>query len=234
MRQLLSHASGVPEHTTESLFAAVLADPARTWTPLEALAFATGPMSNPGHPVMDYSNSNYSLLGLLIERGHRADIRRGGSPRRPRRAGRPDGRADRGTPEPTAGRAGPLRQCRARRAVPAQPGAGHRRRSRGRCRRRRTHPGHLGVPALRRTDPSTGPNRGNSPHRSPGLRTGHHDRFRAGRDRPARRTPRRHQRILHPAGRRSHPPMSIAFLTVGAAGPALTDLIEQVLRTLTA
>jgi len=28
--------------------------------------------------------------------------------------------------------------------------------------------------------------------------------------------------------------MSIAFLTVGAAGPALTDLIEQVLRTLTA
>jgi len=68
VRQLLSHTSGVPEHTNQQFFAAVLADPTRTWTPQEALAFATDPITDPGHPVMAYSNSNYLLLGLIIEK----------------------------------------------------------------------------------------------------------------------------------------------------------------------
>lgn len=68
VRQLLSHTSGIPEHTRESFFAAVLADPTRTWTPQEALAYATGPITDPGQPVVEYSNSNYLLLGLIIEK----------------------------------------------------------------------------------------------------------------------------------------------------------------------
>ena len=69
VRQLLSHTSGIPEFIdNESLFAAVLADPHRSWTPREVLATVTAPVTDPGRPVLDYSSSNYLLLGLLIEK----------------------------------------------------------------------------------------------------------------------------------------------------------------------
>ena len=37
IRQLLAHRSGIPEHTDGELAPAVLADPARTWTPADVL-----------------------------------------------------------------------------------------------------------------------------------------------------------------------------------------------------
>jgi len=68
VRQLLSHTSGVPEYLTPALMDAATSDPTRSWTPLEALGYATDPPGDPGSPLMDYSNSNYLLLGLLIEK----------------------------------------------------------------------------------------------------------------------------------------------------------------------
>ena len=43
------------------------ADPTRSWTPGEALAYATGALTDPGPETHNYSNSNYPLLGMLIE-----------------------------------------------------------------------------------------------------------------------------------------------------------------------
>ena len=73
VRELLSHTSGIPEFDTGTAFDnAVFADGTRRWTPREALGYATGPVSTPNeHPVdpaAGYSNSNYLLLGLIIEK----------------------------------------------------------------------------------------------------------------------------------------------------------------------
>ena len=67
VRQLLSMRSGVPEHTNDTFFAAVTATPSKSWTATEALAYATGPPMPPGTEFA-YTNSNYLLLGLLIEK----------------------------------------------------------------------------------------------------------------------------------------------------------------------
>ena len=40
----------------------------RSWTAEQALTYVTDPPGLPGSPVMSYSNSNFLLLGLLIER----------------------------------------------------------------------------------------------------------------------------------------------------------------------
>ena len=68
VRQLLSHTSGIPDIFTPDLVDAVDADPTRSWTAGEVLAYVKAPVNPPGPPVMSYSNSNYLLLGLLIER----------------------------------------------------------------------------------------------------------------------------------------------------------------------
>ena len=68
VRQLLSHTSGIPDIFTLDLVDAVDADPTRSWTAGEVLAYVKAPVNPPGPPVMSYSNSNYLLLGLLIER----------------------------------------------------------------------------------------------------------------------------------------------------------------------
>lgn len=69
VRQLLSHTSGVPDFDADpAFFAAKDADPNRHWTTAEVLAYATGPIKDPGGKEIDYSNSNYLLLGLLIEK----------------------------------------------------------------------------------------------------------------------------------------------------------------------
>ena len=68
IRQLLAHRSGIPEHTDSELAPAVLADPARTWTPTEVLDLvADQPHDFAPDERFAYSNSNYIVAGLLLE-----------------------------------------------------------------------------------------------------------------------------------------------------------------------
>lgn len=67
VRQLLSHTSGIPDFVTADFVDTQDSNPTRSWTAEQALEFATDPLTPPGLPVMSYSNSNYLLLGLLIE-----------------------------------------------------------------------------------------------------------------------------------------------------------------------
>jgi D-alanyl-D-alanine carboxypeptidase len=69
LRELLNHTSGLYEYTDEPAFSqAVFDNPERTWAPLEltALAFAHPPYFAPGSDY-HYSNTNYILLGLVVE-----------------------------------------------------------------------------------------------------------------------------------------------------------------------
>lgn len=75
VRQLLNMTSGLPEFTdTDQMSDVIAADPGRTWSPQDALAIAFDPAATrpPGteEPVRGayhYDNTNYVLLGLLIE-----------------------------------------------------------------------------------------------------------------------------------------------------------------------
>lgn len=68
--QLLTMRSGLYGYTNDPGFAQTLdTDPAKVWTPQEvlAIAFAHPPEFAPG-TAYDYSNTNYALLGLIVER----------------------------------------------------------------------------------------------------------------------------------------------------------------------
>jgi D-alanyl-D-alanine carboxypeptidase len=76
LRQLLQHTSGVRNYTATAAFEAVFGGPAdvarlrdRTWTPRELLGFLDDPslLFEPGTDWR-YSNTNYLLLGLVVER----------------------------------------------------------------------------------------------------------------------------------------------------------------------
>ena len=68
IRQLLAHRSGIPEHTDGELAPAVLADPARTWTPADVLELvADQPRDFAPGTQFAYSNTNYIVAGLLLE-----------------------------------------------------------------------------------------------------------------------------------------------------------------------
>jgi D-alanyl-D-alanine carboxypeptidase len=71
LRQLLNHTSGIFDYTDDPTFlSAVLANPARVWTPQEliALGAAMPRLFAPGAADRwDYSNTNYLLLGLVAE-----------------------------------------------------------------------------------------------------------------------------------------------------------------------
>jgi D-alanyl-D-alanine carboxypeptidase len=75
LRQLLNHTSGIFNYTEEPGFIqAVLADPLREYTPRQLVAIATAhpPVFAPG-TSWSYSNTNYIVLGLVVERvTHRA------------------------------------------------------------------------------------------------------------------------------------------------------------------
>jgi D-alanyl-D-alanine carboxypeptidase len=69
VRQLLDHTSGVFNYTDdEDFFAGILADPTRVYSPAELVAVATAhpPYFAPGDDWY-YSNTNYILLGIIIE-----------------------------------------------------------------------------------------------------------------------------------------------------------------------
>jgi D-alanyl-D-alanine carboxypeptidase len=69
LRELMSHTSGLFDYTADTDFGnAVLANPARTWTPHELLAYGLrhAPLFAPGSSY-SYSNTNYILLGLVAE-----------------------------------------------------------------------------------------------------------------------------------------------------------------------
>lgn len=74
IRQLLNHTGGVPDDLPPVLAALLAGDRLRVWTPQELVAYAAGqPRTVPG--VWAYSNTDYTLLGMIIERvtGHRLE-----------------------------------------------------------------------------------------------------------------------------------------------------------------
>jgi D-alanyl-D-alanine carboxypeptidase len=69
LRELLSHTSGLFDYSDDPGFSqAVFDNPERTWAPLEltAFAFKHAPYFAPGGDY-HYSNTNYILLGLVVE-----------------------------------------------------------------------------------------------------------------------------------------------------------------------
>lgn len=68
VRMLLSHRSGLPEWDSPTVEPTAARNPARIWQPTEFLdlAAAQPPMFSPGARYT-YSNTNYTLLGLIIE-----------------------------------------------------------------------------------------------------------------------------------------------------------------------
>ncbi|MCA2216403.1 serine hydrolase domain-containing protein [Jidongwangia harbinensis] len=88
VRQLLQHTSGVANYPNTPSFRAIYHSEAaivrmrhRTWTPPELVAFAAGVplLFEPGTSWM-YSNTNFVLLGMVVERvtgaGYAAEVRR--------------------------------------------------------------------------------------------------------------------------------------------------------------
>ena len=68
IRQLLDHTSGLRDHLTASaLDKAVLAAPTVHWSVERALGYVGKPVAAPGARFY-YSNTNYVLLGLIVER----------------------------------------------------------------------------------------------------------------------------------------------------------------------
>lgn len=73
LRNLVNMRSGLPDYVTPEWEAERLTDPDRQWSPQELLAVAwTHPPVFPPGSDWDYSNTNYILLGLVIEQvtGH--------------------------------------------------------------------------------------------------------------------------------------------------------------------
>jgi D-alanyl-D-alanine carboxypeptidase len=69
IRQLLAHRSGIPEHDDGELAPAVLADPGRSWTPTDVIGLVVNqPRDFPPGSKFAYSNTNYIIAGLLLER----------------------------------------------------------------------------------------------------------------------------------------------------------------------
>lgn len=69
LRELLNHTSGVFNYTEDMDWGnAVLANPMRAWTPRELVAIAVAhPALFPPNTEFSYSNTNYILLGLVVE-----------------------------------------------------------------------------------------------------------------------------------------------------------------------
>jgi D-alanyl-D-alanine carboxypeptidase len=67
IRQLLGHTSGLFDYFQNPAYARqVFANPARSWTPRQILKFVQAPVCAPGS-CFRYSNTNFVLLGLVVE-----------------------------------------------------------------------------------------------------------------------------------------------------------------------
>ena len=68
VRMLLNHTSGLPEWLTEAVILQIVEEPSRIWGDEEllAIAFEQGMLFEPGD-AFAYSNTDYTLLGLIIE-----------------------------------------------------------------------------------------------------------------------------------------------------------------------
>jgi D-alanyl-D-alanine carboxypeptidase len=70
VRQLLNHTSGLYDYLDNQLISRVAREPQRIWVPEELLAYAVeqGAYFDPGQPGRwRYSNTNYVLLGMIVE-----------------------------------------------------------------------------------------------------------------------------------------------------------------------
>ena len=68
LRQLLTMTSGLPDYLDDAYLADALADPVVVQNPLTALSYAYGERQVfPPGQGFDYSNTNYLLLGLILE-----------------------------------------------------------------------------------------------------------------------------------------------------------------------
>ncbi|MET0397523.1 MAG: serine hydrolase domain-containing protein [Longimicrobiaceae bacterium] len=70
VRMLLNHTSGIEEHVENTAFqAAIRADPDRVWEPAELVAYVLGrPALFPAGEGWSYADTNYILLGMVLER----------------------------------------------------------------------------------------------------------------------------------------------------------------------
>lgn len=70
VRMLMNHSSGIPNHADdEKFFKALAANPDRTWKPEDVLAFVLGKKELfPAGKSFSYADTNYTLVGLIIER----------------------------------------------------------------------------------------------------------------------------------------------------------------------
>jgi D-alanyl-D-alanine carboxypeptidase len=69
LRMLLNHTSGIPDWLSGAVAEGIAANPARIWEVTEFLDLAAAqPASFPPGEGWSYSNTNYNLLGLVIER----------------------------------------------------------------------------------------------------------------------------------------------------------------------
>jgi D-alanyl-D-alanine carboxypeptidase len=69
LRMLLNHTSGIPNFTSAEFDARVAADPAHVWTTDELLGIAAlQPVRFAPGASWEYSNTNYTLLGMVLDR----------------------------------------------------------------------------------------------------------------------------------------------------------------------
>jgi D-alanyl-D-alanine carboxypeptidase len=69
LRMLLDQTSGIPEWTTAAVHARVATDPGHVWTEEEALGLAAAlPATHAPGTAWSYSNTNYTLIGMILDR----------------------------------------------------------------------------------------------------------------------------------------------------------------------
>jgi D-alanyl-D-alanine carboxypeptidase len=76
LRMLMNHTSGVPEHVLDPSFIAAVGDkPDKKWLPQELVAFVFGKAPRfPAGKGWSYADTNYILVGMIIERVTASDL----------------------------------------------------------------------------------------------------------------------------------------------------------------